>query len=139
MFAMSTDKVFPKIFSYKHPKTDAMIPGLTAFATTAIVVAFFGKAVDNVLDFSIFLDCIGFVTSAGALFILRAKGMGDTNVKGIARHVTPYLCAVFVLSYFVVATAVVLDNPHAAITGIALMVIFFFIYFGFYHRRNRVY
>ena len=137
MFAMSNDHVFPKIFAHKHPKTDALIPGLTAFAITAIVVAFFGKGVDNVLDFSIFLDCIGFVTSAGALLILRKRGEGDTNVKGITKYLTPYLCVAFVLAYVVVATAVVIDNPNAAITGTILMVLFLLIYFITYHRRNK--
>ena len=137
MFAMSTDKIFPKIFAHRHPKTDALTPGLTAFAVTAIVAAFFGKEVENVLDFSIFLDCIGFVTSAGALLILRNRGKGDAGVTGMVRHITPYLCVVFVLSYLVVATAVVIDNPMAAITGITLMVLFFMIYFIFYHQRNK--
>ncbi len=137
MYAMSKDKVFPKIFSYKHPRTDALMPGLTAFAVIAIVVAFFGKGVDNVLDFSIFLDCIGFSTSAATLLILRKRGQGNEEITGFARHVTPYLCVVFVLAYFVIATAVVIDNPAAATTGLALMVLFFLVYFVFYHRRKK--
>ena len=138
MYAMSNDGVFPKLFSYKHPKTEVMIPSLTVFAIIAILAACFGREVENVLDFSIFLDCIGFVSSASALLILRNRGKGDIAVKGVTRYLTPYLCVVFVLSYLVVATAVVIDNPMAAITGIALMVLFFVIYFGFYHKRNRI-
>jgi APA family basic amino acid/polyamine antiporter len=137
MYAMSKDGVFPKIFAYKHPKTEALVPGLTAFAIIAIVVAFFGKGVDNVLDFSIFLDCIGFSFSAAALLILKKRKQGNGNVTGIVQHVTPYLCVVFVLAYFVVATAVVIDNPSAAITGIALMGLFFGVYYGFYHGRDK--
>ncbi len=136
MYAMSKDGVFPKIFAYKHPKTEALVPGLTAFAIIAIVVAFFGKGVDNVLDFSIFLDCIGFSFSAAALLILKKRKQGNENVTGFVQHITPYLCVVFVLAYFVVATAVVIDNPSAAITGIALMALFFGVYYGFYHKRS---
>ena len=43
MFAMSEDKVLPAIFQRKHPKTDALVPGLTVFAITTILVTFFGK------------------------------------------------------------------------------------------------
>jgi APA family basic amino acid/polyamine antiporter len=124
--------------SYKHPKTDAMIPGLTAFAIVAIVVAFFGKGVDKVLNFSIFLDCIGFVTSAAALFILRKRNQGNESIKGFTKHITPYLTVLFVLAYLVVATAVVIDDHDAAITGVILMVVFFLLYFAFYHKRERV-
>ena len=137
MYAMSKDGVFPKIFAYKHPRTEDFVPGLTAFAIIAIVVAFFGKGVDNVLDFSIFLDCIGFSFSAAALLILKRRRQGNDNVTGFVQHITPYLCVVFVLAYFVVATAVVIDNPSAAITGIVLMVLFFGVYYGFYHGRDR--
>lgn len=138
MYAMSKDNVFPKIFSYKHPKTDAMIPSLTAFAIIAIVVAFFGKGVDNVLNFSIFLDCIGFCFSAATLFILRKRKQGNGSITGFTRYITPYLCVVFVLAYLVIATAVVIDNPNAAITGIVLMVLFFLLFFAFYHKKERV-
>ena len=137
MYAMSKDSVFPKIFAYKHPKTEALAPGLTAFAIIAIVVAFFGKGVDNVLDFSIFLDCIGFSFSAAALLILKKRKQGNEKVTGFVQHITPYLCVVFVLAYFVVATAVVIDNPSAAITGIALMALFFGVYYGFYHGKDK--
>ena len=136
MYAMSKDGVFPEIFAYKHPSTEALVPGLTAFAIIAIVVAFFGKGVDNVLDFSIFLDCIGFSFSAAALLILKKRKQGNEKVTGFVQYITPYLCVVFVLAYFVVATAVVIDNPSAAITGIALMALFFGVYYGFYHKRS---
>jgi Ca2+/H+ antiporter len=76
------------------------------------------------------------VTSAPALLILRKRGAGAIAVKGITRHLAPYLCVVFVLSYLVVATAVVIDNTTAAITGITLMGLFFAFYFGFYHKKT---
>ncbi|MFP5042235.1 APC family permease [Parasediminibacterium sp. JCM 36343] len=136
MYAMSKDNVFPKIFAYKNPKTDVMIPGLTAFALTAIVVAFFGKGVDDVLSFSIFLDCIGFCTSAATLLILRKWKQGNENVTGIAKHITPVLCVVFVIAYLFIATAVVIDKPAAAITGILLMFLFLGMYFVFYHKKQ---
>ncbi len=139
MFAMSEDKVFPKIFSYKHPKSEVLIPGLTLFAITAMVITFFGKEVDDVLSFSIFLDCFGMSLSAATLLILRKRKQGEANVsKGFAKNITPLLCVLFVIAYGFVATAVVIDKPMAALTGVVLMVIFMVLYFVFYHKRKTV-
>ncbi len=136
MYAMSIDGVFPPVFAQKNAKTDVMVPGLTVFALVAVVVAFFGKGVDNVLSFSIFLDCIGFCTSAAALFILRKRKIGAANLSGITQYITPYLGIFFVAAYLVVATAVTIDNPSAAITATVLMLIFLGVYFGFFAKKK---
>lgn len=137
MYAMSEDKVFPKIFSYKHPKTEVLIPGLTLFAVIAAIVTFFGKEVDDVLSFSIFLDCFGMSLSAATLLILRKRKQGEENVpSGFSKKITPLLCVLFVIAYGFVATAVVIDKPNAAITGVALMGIFMLLYFIFYHKKS---
>ncbi|MBP6591161.1 MAG: amino acid permease, partial [Chitinophagaceae bacterium] len=73
MFAMSQDRVFPKIFSYRHPKTEALVAGLATFSIITIIVTFFGKGVDNILNFTMFLDSIGMSTSAATLFVLRKR------------------------------------------------------------------
>jgi len=138
MYAMSEDGMLPKIFSYRHPKTDALIPGLTVYALMTIAVTFFGKGVDNVLSFSIFLDCIGMSTSAATLFILRKRKQGDAAVTGSITKILPLLCIFFVSSYSLVATAVVIDNPMAALTGISLLVLFAILYFLFYHKKHHV-
>ncbi len=135
MFAMSTDKVFPPSFSYKHPKTGALVPGLTVFAGATILIIFFGKAVDSILDFSIFLDSIGFVTAAAALLILRKKKTNEANVTGSLKKFTPYLCIVFILCYAIVNTAVIIQNIQAAITGTLLLLLFIGLYFAFYHKK----
>jgi len=75
MFAMSEDKVLPALFQKKHPKTEALVPGLTLFAFTTILVTFFGKGVDDVLSFSIFLDCLGIDYPGGNPFIIDGKAV----------------------------------------------------------------
>jgi APA family basic amino acid/polyamine antiporter len=135
MFAMSEDKVFPKIFSFKNPKTDVLVPALTTYAILVIAITFFGKGVDDILSFSIFLDCIGMSTSAAALLILRKRMVGDANVKGKFKNVVTVLCILFVTAYCFVATAVVIDNPGAAMISIALLLFFLLVYFLFYHKK----
>jgi preprotein translocase subunit SecG len=56
--------------------------------------------------------------SAATLLILRKQKTGEANVgKGFMKKITPLLCVLFVIAYIVVATAVVIDKPKAALTG----------------------
>lgn len=132
MFAMSTDKVFPKTFSYQHPKTQVLIPSLSVFAIVTILITFFGKGVDDILDFSIFLDCLGFITAASALLILRKRKMGSQNVTGSIRNLVPVLCVLFIAAYCVVLYSVVVNNTKAALVGTGLLLLFVGLYFAFY-------
>lgn len=132
MFAMSTDRVFPKSFSYQHPKTGVLIPSLTVFAVVTVLITFYGKGVDNILDFSIFLDCLGFITAACALLILRKRKMGSENVTGGIRKIVPVLCVLFIAAYCVVLYSVVVNNYKAALVGTGLLLFFVGLYFVFY-------
>jgi APA family basic amino acid/polyamine antiporter len=135
MFAMSEDKVLPAIFQKKHPKTDALVPGLTVFAIATILVTFFGKGVDDVLSFSIFLDCLGMSTSAATLLILRSKKQGDGLVTGALKRWTPLFCILFVIAYAFVAVAVVIDKPYSALTAVILVVLVLILYRIFYYKK----
>ncbi|MCU0335181.1 MAG: APC family permease [Chitinophagaceae bacterium] len=130
MYAMAQDGVLPRLFSYQHPRTQALVPGLIVFSATTIIVTFFGKGVDNILGFSIFLDSMGFITCAIALLLLRRRGVNNALVQpGLITRLIPALVVFFVLAYTVVATAVVLDNWKAAVTGVVLLVLFVGVYF----------
>ncbi|VBB48730.1 Amino acid permease-associated region [uncultured Paludibacter sp.] len=137
MFAMSEDGMLPKIFSFRNSKTGALVPSLTAYAIIAILITFLGKGVDDVLSLSMFLDCIGMATSASALFILRKRNENNAAVtSGFVTKILPVLTALFVLTYFFVATAVVIDKPFAALTGTVLLALFVAVYFIF-HKKNK--
>lgn len=136
MFAMSEDKVLPAVFQKKHSTTEALVPGLTVFAITTMLITFFGKGVDDVLSFSIFLDCLGMSTSAATLLILRRKKQGDGSVTGGLKRWTPLFCVLFVLSYAFVAVAVVIDKPYAALTAVILVAIVLVLYRIFYYKRG---
>ena len=112
-----------------------MVPGLTVFAITTALVTFFGKGVDDVLSFSIFLDCMGMSTSAATLLILRSKKQGDASVTGALKRWTPIFCVIFVLSYAFVACAVVIDKPYAALTAVVLIAIVLALYRVFYYKK----
>lgn len=136
MYAMAADGVLPKTFTYQHPKTDALIPGLVAFSAVTIIITFFGKGVDNILGFSIFLDSLGFITAAFALVILRRRKFNDHLVEGGLTNIIPAFCWLFIAAYLLVATAVVIDNYLAALSGVALLAIFAIVYFIFFHKKQ---
>jgi len=129
MYAMSIDKVLPKIFSYQHPKTQALVPGLIAFSAITIFITFIGKEVDNILGFSIFLDSMGFITAAAALLILRKRKFNEHLVKGGIKKYISVLAIIFIMTYSVVATAVVIDNWKAALIGVGLLFFFLLVFF----------
>lgn len=134
MYAMSVDKVFPRIFSKRNEKNGALTAGLTVFSIVTIGVSFLGKGVDPILNFSMFLDSIGMASSAAALFILRRRQR--TNLGGFTRY-TPFIASVFVLAYAVIATGVFIKDRMAAFTGTGLLALFLLLYFLFYHRKHQ--
>lgn len=136
MFAMSQDKVFPKIFSYRHPKTEALVPGLALFSIITIIITFFGKGVDNILNFTMFLDSIGMSTSAAALFVLRKRKQNEHMITGTWNRFTPLFAALFVFSYCLVAVGVVISGLKWALIGCGLLLFFLIIYFIFYHKKK---
>ncbi|MEI7964210.1 MAG: amino acid permease [Chitinophagaceae bacterium] len=137
MFAMSEDKVFPKMFSYRSPKTQALVAGLSAFALITIIITFFGKGVDKILNFTMFLDSIGMTTSAATLFILRKRKQQEEMITGTWNHFTPVFAGFFVFSYFMVAVGVIIKDPNAALTGVALLAVLLALYFIFYYKKNK--
>ncbi|MBW7952634.1 MAG: hypothetical protein H3C56_08810 [Chitinophagaceae bacterium] len=74
--------------------------------------------------------------SAATLLILRKRKLGEENVKGFIKKITPVLCILFVLAYSIVAIAVVIDKPYAALIGVVLMIIFMLLYFVLYHKKK---
>ena len=136
MYAMSEDGVFPGLFRQRHPRTGAMIPGLTVFALATILVVFIGRGIDKILGFTIFLDSIGMCTSAAAIFILRRRKAGEHLVSGThLRRFTPFFAGVFVIGYAAIAVAVVVKDPRSAALGIGLLLLFLGVYFRFYHKK----
>jgi APA family basic amino acid/polyamine antiporter len=136
MYAMSQDNILPKVFSFRHPKTEALVAGLFTFSLITIIVTFFGKGVDNILNFTMFLDSIGMSTSAYTLFILRKRKQNEAVITGSWNRFTPLFASFFVFSYFMIAVGVVIKDVQAALIGIGLLLFFLMIYYLFYFRKK---
>lgn len=129
MFAMSEDGVLPKPFQKKSEKKDVLIVSLTVFAVMCIVILFFAKTFDEILGFTIFLDCFGMATSAGAIFMLRkhTRHLDGTGIYSMKLY--PLQPIVFIAAYSFVAISIAIDNWKTAATGIGVLAVFMLIYF----------
>lgn len=138
MYAMSEDGVLPAIFKKKSPKREVLVVSLTAFTAICIIVLFFAKTFNEILSFSIFLDCFGFVLSAGAIFVLRKRTRHldkDKNVYKMKLFPLPSL--LFVAAYIFVGTSIAIDKPRTALTGLAVLGGFMILYFLMNRNRSR--
>jgi APA family basic amino acid/polyamine antiporter len=136
MFAMSQDKVLPNIFSFRHPKTEALVAGLFTFSFITIIITFFGKGVDNILNFTMFLDSIGMSTSAATIFVLRKRRQNQEAITGTWNKFTPVLASFFVFSYFMIAVGVIIKDVNAALIGVGLLLFLLLLYYLFYFRKK---
>ncbi len=129
MYAMSEDGVLPAIFRKRNTKTDVLVTSLSTFAAICILVIFWAKQFDQILSFTIFLDCIGMATSAATLFILRRRTAHLDNTNIYKMKLYPLLPLIFIAAYLFVAISIFVDKPRTALTGLAVLSGFIVIYF----------
>jgi APA family basic amino acid/polyamine antiporter len=129
MYAMAEDGVLPKIFAKKTASTDVLFTSLTAFAAVCVLIAFFMKAFDRILSFTIFLDCFGMAASAGTIFKLRKQNVHPAGEDLYQMKLYPLLPIVFIAAYSFVAISIAINTPWTAVTALTVMSVFMAIYF----------
>lgn len=129
MYAMSEDRVLPAMFGHKSAKRDVLVVSLTAFSAICIVILIFAKTFDEILSFTIFLDCFGMATSAGAIFMLRKRTRHLNNTGIYSMKLYPLQPLVFIAAYIFLAVSIVRDKPKTAGIGILVLLCFMLIYF----------
>ncbi len=129
MYAMSEDKVLPKIFAAKNERTNVLTASLSVFAAVCILIVFWAKEFDEILSFTIFLDCIGMATSAATLFILRKRTAGIDETRIFTIRLYPLLPLIFITAYIFVAISIFIDSPNTALTALAVLAGFIILYF----------
>jgi APA family basic amino acid/polyamine antiporter len=129
MFAMSEDGVLPAIFKKKSPKRDVAVTSLTVFSIICIIVLFFAKTFDEILSFTIFLDCFGMALSAGSIFMLRkrTKHLNGTGIYSMKLY--PLQPIIFIAAYVFVCSCIVITKPMTALIGICVLSGFILLYF----------
>jgi APA family basic amino acid/polyamine antiporter len=128
MFAMSDEKMLPAIFKKTTPRHGVIIWSLTAFSAVIVLTLVFTSAVERLIDYTIFLDSIAFVFSAGSLFILRRRKMGeDRDIYRMKGY--PWIPGFFILAYLSITTSVAISDPESALYCVYIFLIFFILYF----------
>lgn len=136
MYAMSEEGILPALFKRRTPKRDVVIYSLTAFCLAISLTLVFSSAVEKIMNYTIFLDCIGMSSSAGAIFMLRRQRIGEQGGKIYRMGYYPLFPMIFILAYIVVAASILLDDPVTALYGIGIFGCFFLLYFLMRFRKG---
>ncbi len=129
MQAMSEEGVLPKKFGQRTVKTEVLLTSLSVFASMCALIVFWAKTFDEILSFTIFLDCFGMVLSAATIFILR-KRTAHLDGTGIYKmKLYPLMPVLFIAAYVFVAISIFIDKPDTAITGLGILGAFIALYF----------
>jgi basic amino acid/polyamine antiporter, APA family len=129
MEAMSQDAVIPKIFENRTAKKNVLAVGLSLFASLIIVTIFWAKTFEEILSFSIFLDCFGMVLASATIFKFR-KNTSHLNGTGIFQmKLFPLLPIIFMLTYTFVAIVIFIDKPFTGMLGVGILAAFVGLYF----------
>jgi len=129
MYAMGADGSLPKPFAQRDPQTGVLKFSLTVFTIICLIILFFSQEFEQILAFTIFLDCFGMILSSATIFWFRRKTK-HLNGTGIYQmRLFPLFPLVFILAYLFVGTSIALDDPTAAWTGLGVLAAFLLIYF----------
>ncbi len=122
MQAMSDEGVLPNAFGKRTINTNVLFTSLSVFASLCALIVFWAKTFDEILSFTIFLDCFGMVLSAATIFKLR-KNTKHLDGTGIYKmKLFPVLPVIFILAYSFVAVSIFADKPMTGLTGLAILV-----------------
>ncbi|GAB4094071.1 amino acid permease [Flaviaesturariibacter terrae] len=138
MYAMSKDGILPPAFRRRHPRTGVLVVSLTIFAALCIAIVGWAQQFDNVLSFSIFLDCFGMILSAGSIFLLRPRTR-HLNETGIFRmKLYPLQPVLFICAYLFVAISLLRQQTRLCLVGLLVMGLFIGLYFLFFSKVKKI-
>ncbi|MFT4023908.1 MAG: amino acid permease [Flavihumibacter sp.] len=128
MYAMSTDGILPRAFAQRS-RREVLTVSLSVFTAICIIVLFFMNTFNKILGFTIFLDCIGMATSAGAIFILRKRTAHLNNTGIYTMKLYPLMPLVFIAAYVFVGISIFFSTPWLAITALSVFAVMLALYF----------
>lgn len=129
MYAMSEEGSLPKIFSRQSEKNNVLVVSLTVFAALCIIILFFAQTFEQILNFTIFLDCFGMIASSATIFILRKRTKHLDNTGIYKMKWFPILPIIFMLAYLFVGVSIAIQTPKLALIGIMVLGAFVGLYF----------
>ncbi|RZK50533.1 MAG: amino acid permease [Pedobacter sp.] len=129
MYAMGEEGALPKFFTKKTKKHEVLIVSLTIFTILSILTLFYAQTFDKILNYTIFLDSVGMIFSAAAIFYLRKSTAHLDKSTIYTMKLYPLLPLIFISAYLFVTISIYNDDPNAALNGIYIFLGFIAIYF----------
>lgn len=129
MFAMGEEGALPKVFTKKTKNNEVMFVSLTVFAITSVFTLFYAQTFDKILNYTIFLDCIGMATSAATIFFLRKRTAHLDKKTIYSMTLYPLLPLIFIAAYSFVGISIYANDPEAGRNGLLIFGGFILIYF----------
>jgi APA family basic amino acid/polyamine antiporter len=127
--AMSEEGILPRFFSKTEGKHGVPVNALVVFTALSLLILFFAKAFDQILNHVIFLDSLGLVAAASTVFILRNKKQGE-ELNPYRMKLFPVATIFFMLAYLFVTYSIIISNPESALYGCGIITVFLIVYFG---------
>lgn len=128
MQAMSEEKVLPPIFGKLSQRFGVPVVSLTVFTALCIIILFYAKAFDKLVNYVIFLDALGLVAAASTIFILRARKTGEELQQPYKMKLYPVAPVFFMLAYAFVTFSIIMSKPKSMVYGLIVFVSFFPVY-----------
>ena len=129
MLAMSEDGALPGVLQIKSQGRNVPVASLTVFAAMCILILFFAKTFEEILSFTIFLDCIGMATSAATIFVLRRRTKHLDGTGIFKMRFFPLQPLIFISAYVFVGISIAIKDYKTAVTGLSVLAAFLVIYF----------
>ncbi len=135
ILAMSQDKVLPSLFGRVSAQYNVPVIALTVFTVLCLVILYYAKAFDRIVNYVIFLDSLGLVAAASTLFILRARNTGE-ELKPYKMKLFPVAPVFFMLAYACVTVSIIYDSLWSMVWGLVVFFSFLPLYFILKYTRN---
>lgn len=129
-FAMAEDGMFFRTVAWVHPRTGVPVVAIILEGAVAAVIAVSGRY-EQILNYVVSVDFVGFGLTGAALFLLRRKlPRGRFRAPG---H--PVTTGVFVAACFAIVAATVIRYPGNSVIGYGLLLTGVPVYF--YWRKRK--
>lgn len=120
---MAEDKVLPPIFARINERTQVQEFSTTFFVAFMVITLFLTSSFSKVLNYVMFFDSIALITAAGSIFVLRYRSKKQGDSPGIYKiPFYPWLPVIFVITYGLVNTSILISNPAASLIGFVLFI-----------------
>jgi basic amino acid/polyamine antiporter, APA family len=116
-YAMASDGLFFRTVARVHPRTRVPVAAIALQGILAVVIALSGRY-EQILNYVVSVDFIGFGLTGAALFVFRRRGERAASFRTPGHPVTT---GFFVLASFLVVVNTVWRYPENTLIGLAIL------------------